>query len=112
MAGSKMQGRLGFLLILILSAFELATYRANAAESANLRKVRMAFTSLSASMMPPWLARETGIFAKHGLDVEVIATPTGDQRVHAFDDVGARLALKHFGLLAAKRRAGAGTAGA
>ena len=83
MAGSKMQGRLGFLLILILSAFELATYRANAAESANLRKVRMAFTSLSASMMPPWLARETGIFAKHGLDVEVIATPTGVEGMNA-----------------------------
>jgi NitT/TauT family transport system substrate-binding protein len=43
----------------------------------------MAFTSLSAVMMPPWLAREAGIFAKHGLDVEVIATPTGVEGMNA-----------------------------
>jgi len=83
MAGSRMKTRLGFLLIILLSAFELAAHCAHGAESANLRKVRMAFTSLSASMMPPWLARETGIFAKHGLDVEVIATPTGVEGMNA-----------------------------
>ena len=53
------------------------------AEPAGLRKVRMAFTSLSAVMMPPWVARETGIFTKHGLDVEVIATPTGVEGMNA-----------------------------
>src|SRR5262249_11427402 len=43
----------------------------------------MAFTSLSAVMMPPWLAREAGIFNKHGLEVEVIATPTGVEGMNA-----------------------------
>jgi len=43
----------------------------------------MAFTSLSAVMMPPWLAREVGIFNKHGLEVEVIATPTGVEGMNA-----------------------------
>jgi ABC-type nitrate/sulfonate/bicarbonate transport system substrate-binding protein len=48
-----------------------------------LRKVRMAFTSLSGSMIPPWMAREAGIFAKHGLDVETIATPSGVEGMNA-----------------------------
>ena len=48
-----------------------------------LRKVRMAFTSLSSVMCPPWIAREAGIFNKHGLDVEVIATPTGVEGMNA-----------------------------
>jgi NitT/TauT family transport system substrate-binding protein len=56
---------------------------AYAAESPPLRKVRMAFTSLSSSMCPPWIAREAGIFNKHGLDVEVIATPTGVEGMNA-----------------------------
>src|SRR6266550_1527362 len=56
---------------------------AYAAESPATRKVRMAFTSLSSSMCPPWIAREAGIFNKHGLDVEVIATPTGVEGMNA-----------------------------
>src|SRR5437867_11721617 len=43
----------------------------------------MAFTSLSSVMCPPWIAREAGIFTKHGLDVEVIATPTGVEGMNA-----------------------------
>ena len=54
-----------------------------AAEGQTLRKVRMAFTSLSGSMMPPWMAREAGIFTKHGLEVEVIATPSGVEGMNA-----------------------------
>jgi NitT/TauT family transport system substrate-binding protein len=83
MGGSRMRSELGFILILALSTFVLATNCLNAAESANLRKVRMAFTSLSSVMCPPWIAREIGIFNKHGLDVEVIATPTGVEGMNA-----------------------------
>ena len=54
---------------------------ANAAEQP--RKLRMAFTSLSGSMAPPWAARDGGYFAKHGLDVEVIATPSGVEGMNA-----------------------------
>jgi len=53
------------------------------ADARPLPKVRMAFTSLSAVMIPPWVAREAGIFHKHGLDVEVIATPTGVEGMNA-----------------------------
>jgi NitT/TauT family transport system substrate-binding protein len=47
------------------------------------RKIRMAFTSLSGSMAPPWAAREAGLFTKYGLEVEVIATPSGVEGMNA-----------------------------
>ncbi len=53
------------------------------AETAPLRKLRVAITSLSGSMAVPWLAREAGIFKKHGLEVEVIATPSGVEGMSA-----------------------------
>jgi len=72
------------LLVCLLLALSLApaTY-GFAADAQPLRKVRMAFTSLSSVMCPPWIARELGIFNKHGLDVEVIATPTGVEGMNA-----------------------------
>jgi NitT/TauT family transport system substrate-binding protein len=63
-----------------LLAFSCAT-RAGAAEQP--RKLRMAFTSLSGSMAPPWIAREGGYFAKQGLEVEVIAMPSGVEGMNA-----------------------------
>jgi NitT/TauT family transport system substrate-binding protein len=69
-------------LLLALSAVPW-TARAESADALPARKVRMAFTSLSSVMCPPWIAREAGIFQKHGLDVEVIATPTGVEGMNA-----------------------------
>jgi len=34
-------------------------------------------------MCPPWIARDAGIFNKYGLDVEVIATPSGVEGMNA-----------------------------
>jgi len=48
-----------------------------------MRKIRAAFTSLSGSMAPPWVAHEAGIFRKHGLEVEVIAMPSGIEGMNA-----------------------------
>ena len=78
-----MKLRLAVFLVFSLAIVDLAQHPSYAADSAGLRKVRMAFTSLSAVMMPPWLAREAGIFNKHGLEVEVIATPTGVEGMNA-----------------------------
>src|SRR4029434_5900182 len=80
-AGSDMRTRLAVLLALSLSLFIPA--HSHAADSPSPRKLRMAFTSLSGSMIPPWMARSAGIFAKHGLDVEVIATPSGVEGMNA-----------------------------
>ena len=60
-----------------------ATLAAGAAEQSSLRKIRVAITSISGSMAPPWAAHEAGIFKKHGLQVEVIATPSGVQGMNA-----------------------------
>lgn len=77
-----MKIRLYFLAI--LTAFQLLLpWQGVLAADAPTRKLRMAFTSLSGSMIPPWLAREAGIFNKHGLEVEVIATPSGVEGMNA-----------------------------
>ena len=54
-----------------------------AAEPSPLRKIRVAITSISGSMVPPWAANEAGTFKRHGLQVEVIATPSGIQGTNA-----------------------------
>ncbi len=71
------------LFFVCLFLFPFPAREARAAETAALRKLRMAITSLSGSMTVPWLAREAGIFKKHGLDVEVIATPSGVEGMNA-----------------------------
>jgi NitT/TauT family transport system substrate-binding protein len=83
MAGHSMKGRSFFLLIYFLVCLAHPSQQILAAEGQSPRKVRMAFTSLSGSMIPPWMAREAGIFAKHGLEVEVIATPSGVEGMNA-----------------------------
>ena len=72
---------LGF--VLSWSAVNWPLDLSRGADAPVTRKVRMAFTSLSSVMCPPWIAREAGIFNKHGLDVEVIATPTGVEGMNA-----------------------------
>ena len=79
---SEIRLRLIAALLFALSTFGWIA-NSFAAERAELKKVRMAFTSLSSVMCPPWIAREAGIFNKHGLDVEVIATPTGVEGMNA-----------------------------
>ena len=70
------------LALCALGSFGI-TLSASAAEVASLRKIRVAITSISGSMAPPWAANEAGIFKKHGLQVEVIATPSGVQGMNA-----------------------------
>ncbi len=78
-----MKRRVLFFLILFLIGLAHPSQPVFAADSQPTRKVRMAFTSLSGSMITPWMAREAGIFAKHGLEVEVIATPSGVEGMNA-----------------------------
>src|SRR6476659_1452606 len=70
------------LLLLSLITVVLANVPAFGAEN-SLRKIRAAITSISGSMVPPWAAHEAGIFNKYGLQVEVIATPSGVQGTNA-----------------------------
>ena len=70
---------LAFCLIGCLNA----SISAAAGEPAPLRRIRAAVTSISGSMSPPWAAHESGIFKKYGLQVEVIAMPSGVQGTNA-----------------------------
>jgi NitT/TauT family transport system substrate-binding protein len=38
-------------------------------------KIRVAFVSPSPTQSPPWIAKETGMFAKQGLDAEIVLLP-------------------------------------
>src|SRR6266508_2311863 len=72
-------------LVLALCVVVCSSFSAlgRAGEVSGLRKIRAAITSISGSMVPPWAAHESGIFKKYGLQVEVIATPSGVQGTNA-----------------------------
>lgn len=70
------------LLRIVIAGFFLHAGIAYAGEPSGLRKIRAAITSISGSMSPAWAAHESGIFAKHGLQVEVVAMPSGLQGIN------------------------------
>ena len=67
---------------IVIAGFFLHAGIVYAAEPSGLRKIRSAITSISGSMSPAWAAHESGIFAKHGLQVEVVAMPSGLQGIN------------------------------
>jgi NitT/TauT family transport system substrate-binding protein len=71
-----------FIALCMVGCLSLSA-SACAGEASSLRKIRAAITSISGSMVPPWAAHESGIFKKYGLQVEVIATPSGVQGTNA-----------------------------
>jgi ABC-type nitrate/sulfonate/bicarbonate transport system substrate-binding protein len=71
-----------FIALCMVGCLSLSA-SARAGEASSLRKIRAAITSISGSMVPPWAAHESGIFKKYGLQVEVIATPSGVQGTNA-----------------------------
>ena len=77
-----MQRRKELLLALwVVGCVSISTSAGAAGEAT--RKIRAAITSISGAMVPPWAAHEAGIFRRHGLDVEVIAMPSGIQGMGA-----------------------------
>ena len=78
-----MKQRIVALLILMIVPLIGPQNTSYGADPSSPRKIRMAFTSLSGSMIPPWMARSAGIFNKYGLDVEVISTPSGVEGMNA-----------------------------
>src|SRR5262244_677113 len=71
------------LAFCVVSCLMSVTVPPGAAEQATLKKIPAAVTSISGSMAPPWAAHEAGIFRKYGLQVEVIAMPSGIQGISA-----------------------------
>ena len=72
-----------FIIVCSFLLFSLAAASLSEGAEPQLRKLRVAITSLSGSMAVPWLARDAAIFKKRGLEVEVITTPSGVEGMSA-----------------------------
>ena len=46
-----------------------------------LQKLRVAYAAVTAAFSIPWIAKEAGIFQKHGLDVELVYIAAGSRAV-------------------------------
>jgi NitT/TauT family transport system substrate-binding protein len=56
-----------------------ATVPGRAAEG--LQKLRVAYAAITAAFSIPWVAKEAGIFQRHGLDVELVYIASGSRAV-------------------------------
>ena len=62
---------LKFVIFLIASVASLSAHPALAAES-QAEKIRVAISSISTSQVNVWVPLDTGLFKKHGLDVDLV----------------------------------------
>ena len=46
-------------------------------------RVRLGYSSITANRLPLWLGQEAGIFARHGIDAELLLIPSGTTGVQA-----------------------------
>ena len=68
--------------IFLVSVFLLLQFIAcplHAAEG--LQKLRVAYAAITAAFSIPWIAKEAGIFQRHGLDVELVYIAAGSRAV-------------------------------
>jgi NitT/TauT family transport system substrate-binding protein len=63
----------------ICLVFVLTARFAHAAESP--QKLRVAYAAITAAFSVPWVAKEAGIFQRHGLDVELVYIAAGSRAV-------------------------------
>jgi NitT/TauT family transport system substrate-binding protein len=69
------------LLVCVLSIFGLLFD--TTAQSQEARKIKAAYTAIAGAMAPLWAAQDGGIFKRYGLDVNIIATPSGQEGMNA-----------------------------
>jgi NitT/TauT family transport system substrate-binding protein len=60
-----------------------------------LQKLRVAYAAITAAFAIPWLAKEAGIFQRHGLDVELVYIASGSRAVQTL--VGGSVDVAAFG---------------
>jgi NitT/TauT family transport system substrate-binding protein len=66
------------LLVQVFLLLQLSTSGASAADTP--QKLRVAYAAITAAFSLPWIAKEAGIFQRHGLDVELVYIPAGFTR--------------------------------
>src|SRR6478736_2919787 len=67
------------LLVQVFLLLQLSTSGASAADTP--QKLRVAYAAVTAAFSLPWIAKEAGIFQRHGLDVELVYIPAGSRAV-------------------------------
>src|ERR1043166_3876361 len=67
------------------------SFAADSTAPGGLKKIAIAYSSISPHQIPAWVAYETGIFRKYGLDVQLIFVESGSRTVQTLisGDVGA-----------------------
>src|SRR5512140_3285635 len=71
--------RIKFLGTAVFLAMISTGQTASAAEG--LQKLRVAYAAITAAFALPWMAKEAGIFQRHGLDVELVYIASGSRAV-------------------------------
>jgi NitT/TauT family transport system substrate-binding protein len=66
-------------LLAICVSVALMTSAGGAAEAP--QKLRVAYAAVTAAFSIPWIAKEAGIFQRHGLDVELVYIAAGSRAV-------------------------------
>ena len=59
------------------------------------QKLRVAYAAITAAFAIPWIAKEAGIFQRHGLDVELVYIAAGSRAVQTL--VGGSVDVAAFG---------------
>jgi len=70
-------GRVFFLVLALLQLSSITP------ASAQLFKLKTSYSALTANMAAYWLAKETRLFEKHGLDVDVVLIESGTTTIQA-----------------------------
>jgi ABC-type nitrate/sulfonate/bicarbonate transport system substrate-binding protein len=68
---------IGLVSCLVLSLFQFSSIPP---ASAQLFKLKTSYSALTANMAAYWLAKDTKLFEKHGLDVDVVLIESGTTR--------------------------------
>jgi ABC-type nitrate/sulfonate/bicarbonate transport system substrate-binding protein len=74
-----------------------------------LQKVRLAYASVTAAFAVPWIAKDAGIFRRHGLDVEIVYIASGPRSIQTLVAGGVDIAAIGGGAGVDAKLAGADT---
>ena len=77
MKSSSLPAKKVILMAIGLSVFFPFSVRA----AEGLQKLRVAYAAITAAFSIPWIAKEAGIFQRHGLDVELVYIAAGSRAV-------------------------------
>ena len=90
-----------FFSLLTLLSFQVA------AASAQMTKLKVSYSSITANNSPVWLAKEKGLFSKHRLDTQVLLIESGTTSIQALVAGETQIAQLGGGVILSSGLAGA-----